>query len=282
MIFSLELCVQGSELLLEGQPLGPKKSLTEHMSDGPLSEIDLEQLAKINEFKKKLGEIGTLHWSFGSTSEFERTLRIHLNKKAKKWFGLNESKISQRLHEEIHEDDGEEGLLDLIPVIEEYFTKATEVITRIGLATQDLTKGLHDRTLEIHDSHGSNDLSRYHLITSRVAQDMNEFADILNIQIPIFKETFGQGVDGISKVSNILNDFEALDREEFMKTVMEMDTGLKEGLEGVIEFRTQMNQLPRVTSVMNKAKGRTVGLLNTLIMEMESGHRVLTEALKNA
>ena len=43
-------------------------------------EIDTVQLAKVHEFRKKLGPKGILYWEFGTTAEFRQLIRIHLSK----------------------------------------------------------------------------------------------------------------------------------------------------------------------------------------------------------
>ncbi len=44
----------------------------------PPSEIDTNQLNKLNEFKKKLGPKGILYWEFGTHGEFRQLVRLHL------------------------------------------------------------------------------------------------------------------------------------------------------------------------------------------------------------
>jgi Domain of unknown function (DUF4062) len=51
----------------------------------PPTEIDTIQLGKLNEFRKKLGPKGVLHWEFESTGEFRQLIRMHLSQELQKW-----------------------------------------------------------------------------------------------------------------------------------------------------------------------------------------------------
>ena len=57
-----------------------KVSIMVYFKNEPIlpSEIDTNQLNKLNEFKKKLGPKGVLYWEFGSHGEFRQLVRLHL------------------------------------------------------------------------------------------------------------------------------------------------------------------------------------------------------------
>ena len=51
-----------------------------YFKDAPLtpSQIDLDQLARVQRFRSSLGDEGGLYWKFGEINEFERLIRLHL------------------------------------------------------------------------------------------------------------------------------------------------------------------------------------------------------------
>ena len=66
----------------------PKKtSVLFYFKNEPVSpaEIDPDNLAKINQFRKSLGPMGVLYWNFGAAEEFRQLTRIHLSRELQQW-----------------------------------------------------------------------------------------------------------------------------------------------------------------------------------------------------
>ena len=51
----------------------------------PPSQLDPEQLAKVNAFRSSLGDEGLLYWKFDGIEPFEKLIRLHLTRQVQAW-----------------------------------------------------------------------------------------------------------------------------------------------------------------------------------------------------
>ena len=49
------------------------------------TKLDLDQFASVTKFRKKMGEKGALYWTFNSSEELTKLIRIHLSRAVQEW-----------------------------------------------------------------------------------------------------------------------------------------------------------------------------------------------------
>ena len=72
-----------------------------------MSELDPDQLALINEFRRKLGEKGVLYWTFKSEMEFQSLIQMHLSLRLFEW-GKSWGRIAVK-HTKLDDQDTTKG-----------------------------------------------------------------------------------------------------------------------------------------------------------------------------
>ncbi len=131
-----------------------------YFKDEPVSpsQLDPNQLAKINDFRNTLGEEGALYWNFTDIEHFEKLVRLHLTRQVQAW------KTSQKHLSNYNEDkskggnlpikskefDDDDGILDLLEVFQNKFQELPEIIKRITAITEDVGIKMAESTAEIN------------------------------------------------------------------------------------------------------------------------------------
>lgn len=171
-------------------------SLMFYFKDEPIppSQIDPEQISKINSFKEKLGVKGGFYWTFNSLTHFQSLMRIHLSRIVQSWTQklkvttkviepkvLNKITVDKRLNEftahkaltediepeaftkenQIEKDsetevlfDEELGFFDLIDSATDSFNKTGHITIHLSSIMKDLTTKIKQRTKELSACRG--------------------------------------------------------------------------------------------------------------------------------
>lgn len=249
-----------------------------------LSDIDPQQLAKVQEFKNSLGKMGTLYWEYGTTEEFHRFLRIHIPKRinqlidqASESSGSVEQQVMENQDEKIAESQEDElGLVDYQEIIEDSLANSTKGIEGIGDSLAWLAEEIEKKTEEAKRFPGEQLLSRR---TSRdffrrAAKIINDFADRIDPDINIFISNFEEGTDAISKLINIQkNDFSPADQEDLdlaLDGLKEMDEVIIDTISSVNGLREVVHSLPRMERELNRARRNAESKLELLVRSMET------------
>ena len=97
----------------------------------PPSELDLEQVARVSEFRSSLGEQGGLYKTFQTVSEFKNLVRMHLSLFVQKAIpqasalspstSNGKETLAPDYTGQIEHEDDEIGLLDLLEQVEDEF-----------------------------------------------------------------------------------------------------------------------------------------------------------------
>lgn len=271
-----------------------------------LSEVDLNQLAQVRAFRSAVGEKGSLYWEYKDKDEFCRLVRMHLSRHVddwgKKWgTGISPSNPDELAKEEPvesiaaleMEEPDEEGLLDLIESGTENMLTMTETMNRIGDSVNSLGEKMQRRTEELNQVQPKNqepDMKSIKLakrICNHAADDLLQFTKVLDAELPLFAETLGKGIDAYSKAASIIPDFSGKGED-----VSQATTDSKEALaafreavsasrESVLEFRATIAAHPRMTTMYNRAKRKTLTALDQLAEEMQSAFNQIEESEKS-
>ena len=264
-----------------------------YFKDAPIapSKLDPKQLAKIQSFKSKIGDEGVFHWSFQTLESFEGLLRVHLSRQLQAFqttgdAGAKETLVA-RTDDAARPSEDDVGILDLMEVLDERFRTVAEIITRISSATDDLATRMNQRTGEITKAiAGAEDglsHSEAKKLVNTAADDMNRYVTRADAEIPILRETFRDGVRALGKVATLAADFNQGDLskvKEDREIVTSLEISLANALEVILAFRHSIHSVPRMTTMLNKAKRKTLETLDELLQVFEDGRRDIKETGK--
>jgi len=265
-----------------------------------MSEINPEQWASVNEFRKHLGERGVIYWEFKDSREFESLIQMHLSRQVQEWGGSwgtenrsltkNESIPETSPNEsitcdDITEIDNEDGFLDLVELGTESFNETKEIAEHIAEAINELGVKINIRSKEMDGAKMPTgvDVRMARRIGDRVADDMEAFVARMNTEIPLFTKSLSTGINAISRAAVLYADFEGSSEGELISAregAQSLKTSLVESMAGVTSFRNITDATPRLTTKFNRAKRHLVAVLDSLIIEMQSATNLTSEMEK--
>ena len=265
-----------------------------YFKDAPIapSKLDPKQLDKIQSFKLKIGAEGVFHWSFRTLESFEGLLRVHLSRQLQAFqttgdAGAKETLVARTDDAAARPSEDDVGILDLMEVLDERFRTVAEIITRISSATDDLATRINQRTGEITKAiagaEGGLSHSEAKKLVNTAADDMNRYVTRADAEIPILRETFRDGVRALGKVATLAADFNQGDLskvKEDREIVTSLEILLANALEAILAFRHSIHSFPRMTTMLNKAKRKTLETLDELLQVFEDGRRDIKETGK--
>jgi len=264
----------------------------------PPSKMDFEQLQKIQNLKKQLGEKGGLYWTFDNTEDFESLLRSHLSKVAQKWsskHSITSTQKSSNLEKnnveggviELENEEDDYGLFDYLEVYEDRMFDMSAALSSMAEATEKIGSQFNKRTEEINSltkENGKTDTKKARKIIKLSSDDMERYSEIMESQIVISSKSREESFNALSKAISVFVDFknedsenELSDLEESLESMRDAASGTIEGLSG---FRETVSSLPRLTIQLNKAKRRTVRVLDTMLEEVETTVQSSIDVLK--
>jgi hypothetical protein len=266
-----------------------------YFKDTPIapSKTDPSQLARVQSFKSELGDGGVLHWTFNTVEQFEGLLRMHLARQMQSRPSAAAAGSRQKPAARSADDDDqrateeEPGILDLMEVFEERFETVNEIVTRIGAETSDLGERMSTRTIDITTARAeaAGDLSRSDAkkLVNKAADDMNRYVTRAGAEIPILWEALREGIQALGKAATLSVDLDQGDLskvKEGRAAVTTLETALDGAHESMLGFRHTVHSLPRMTTMLIKAKRSTLEILDELLQGLEDGKRDATEAGK--
>jgi hypothetical protein len=248
----------------------------------PPAELDPEQLARVHDFKKSLGEEGTYHWTFGTTQEFSSFLRAHL------------ARVVQTLHvnpavatavEPNTPESDELGILDYVETIEDRLRRAAVSLQRITEAMTDSGAALNQRSAEMNEatSRGSLNMSEIKRMAGTVADDLDLFVRRVEVEIPVFTDNYAEALKHIALTVTISAQDLAvhLDRSPELRISLETSlTHLQLYLHNISSARMTVQSLPRMNLIFNRAKRRTTDTLNQLETAARAAIQSTVDTLK--
>ena len=259
----------------------------------PPSESDPEQLAKIAAFQHKLSfEYGGLYHIFRTDDEFQSNVRIHLSKIVQEWvnnpnrMGIEEfSKLKKHKDEifnplanfsSISDEGVDDGILEITENLEKEVNITLKLLEEIGNAVELVGEKITKRTIEtdslLAKNTGSNTKGMKNVINF-AASDLEQFVAQLAMLLPDFHKHQSNVMDNIGKLSIIFSIDSTQDEEDRIQVV----NGIKEyrenvlgALDGMSSFREGVARIPRLTSNLNRARKRTVAIVDDLMASLQS------------
>lgn len=240
-----------------------------------ISEMNPEQLLKIQNFKADIGKNKKiLYWEYQDTQQLNKFLRIHIPQRIlelQKSEQNNVAIIEPTESLEVEILDEEYGLIDYQEMIEDSLRESTESLSRISDATEWIGEQLNKKTAEVNAmTTNGNQPSRKTLkdYFIRTAKVMDNYANRIEPEIPIFKEYFEKGIDALSNVINISRNDLNIEQDEIEETkesLTSLINGIIFSIESMSNFLQSVNDLPRMSKELNKAKSNVGMKLEDLL-----------------
>lgn len=263
----------------------------------PPSKIDPDQLACVKKFRDSLGKLGGLYWTFENLEGFTKYLRMHLSRQFQYWkdrpIVTNKRKIEtvsvpkpQSQDIEAFEDTEEDGFLDLVEVGTENFELLAEVANKLTDLMNQLAENTEENTKEIQSldvGAGKNEVKRAKRLVNRMAQQLEQFSDRMDAEIPLYRKYFSTAIDAYGKAATLLTDFDTDSTnqiENSLVTVKSIEESVRETRKALASFRQIIASLPRVTTRFNRSKRHCVSVLDDFAKEMEAGINLTGEVEK--
>ena len=261
----------------------------------PPSQLDAKQLASISEFRSSLGNEGGLYWSFQTTDEFEKLVRLHLTRHIQAW--QSKASIARPSSASIEEmtttkdasdqdGDDEIGLLDLMEQFEDEFSTLEEITERIASATVEIGEKMNARAAETTEFAAGPDAQNRKAakrLVAKAAADMDQYVHRMELELPLFSQHLNAGLNALTRAAALSIEFniEKEDLEQAKDTVSSIrefrDT--MSTVEGQIAiFRETVAALPRMTTVLNRSKRAMVNVIQRLIDEFRGAQVMAREA----
>jgi len=259
-----------------------------------LQEINPEQLTKIRNFKSSLGEKNLYYWEFSLKEELERFLRFHIPLRIETL--KTNSNVPTKIKEENTEQLSSEnenyeedfGILDYQEFIEESFSISTHALLRISEATNWIGEEMNKKTNEINSLLAKNrnqplSFKVQRNIFVRTANIMNDFANRIEPDIPIYIINFEKGIDSFSKLVTIyIKDFEDK-KEEINDAGNSLELLLVQinyGLISMKDFLKTIEVLPKMSKELNNARKNVEIKLTDFINKLEISYSIANEVHK--
>ena len=264
-----------------------------YFKDAPLapSDIDPDQLHKVARFRESLGAEGTLYWTFRTLENFEQLLRTHLSRQLQGLAATAQPRsaaASQAISQSAATESDELGLLDFLDLVDEHFGVLTEIANRITTETVSIGEKMQRRAAEIEAATTSaqGQLSRRDArnLFERAAADMMQFVARMKVEIPLYRDTLKKGADATARavlIGAALDSTETNPVSDARDQLVEFRKSLTRAHDGVESFKTGVEELPRMTSVLNAAKRETATVLQEQLDSIAEGRRIVTETIRS-
>ena len=252
-----------------------------YFKDAPLRPlaIDTDQVAQVQAFRKSLTERGVLFWPFEDQSGFQSSLRAHLASLVQRRIarrvaapagGVGTPAVRQIPPRDAIDDLGYFDHLENYNTRMAAMTAAMEVISaatvRIGEQMSASAEQMREHTRVDGSPAGTMRL------LSKSANDMNEYAEVVRAQVPVFSVSRDQALESLTKALPLYEEFDSADVEQLalledsLSRMLESAQGSRESLHGM---RMSIDALPRLTVELNRAKRLVCSELDGLLASID-------------
>lgn len=249
------------------------------------SDINPEQLIKVQNFKKSLEDKKVLYGEFDSVEIFKKYLRMHIPHR------IEEIKISNDdliLEEDLTiEDIPEElGLIDYKENYINYLDLANQSLIRITQDTEwigsEITKSANDLTRFNKQQNRNQHVLRS--ILHRTASSMDDYTRLLKSESPIFYSNYEGAIDSgigfLNVISDFANESNIEELEGIKDEISDLRMAILTGIDSMSEFFSSVSELPRIEQKINKSRENMSSELNDFIVKLKEVLRLTEEFSK--
>lgn len=267
--------------------------------DAPLppSKLDVQQLARVQNFRAQLGSMGVLSNSYATREEFQRLLRMHFTKIISNWeqklttlrSQATKSELAVKVQPQVtcdtEEPDTEVGLFDLLADFQELTEALHAATNRMTSFNKDIGESISKRAEELEQAKTASPTSpnfrQMQRICAAAAKDMDDYVSRMEPEVSIFEATHARSMDCMLRALPLVHLFGNIERRQVdeLRTAIEQSVqGLQIMRAGTKSYRDVVARLPRATNDFNRARGKVVRMLDRLIQTIDSATNISSEA----
>jgi len=268
-----------------------------------LNQIDLDELGKINIFKKDLSGKGVLYKEFNSIKEFESLFRINvMNLISDKLLFKSDPKAMVTTHKLTTEKY--QPISDLIREVEiksenievdlnvfEFVEKLLSSLEIVGSSMQSmtnttnhLTAKLDERTDEINKYLAIKDdrlrMAKGKIVVNLLADELDEYNNRTNNELKTFSENFQSIGPTYSKIMQFATTHDLPNTAILRTSVVEFRDSIERLTENTANVLRHVLKWPVLTPKFGKSKRETELALKNITKELLEGLKLLDEAIQ--
>lgn len=262
-------------------------------ADVPYAQIDPDQFASVRKFRERVSKEG-IYQTFKTLDDLKRLLRIHLTRQAHGWgrtWGTERKPRSPELTPKTasgeqrggDSEDGEEGILDLIELADDSSVKLGRVAGRMTEGMELLMENMRGSTREVKSLRKGGaqiDPRAAKRVVNKAAKHLEEFAQEMRNEVSSFSSEFSNFARAITGAVAHAGDLGEVDKKAMAsarKNSQELADVLRTSRTQLKGLRTEVNNLPKLTGTLIRAKRRTVGTLDELDDEFYKAIKLMDE-----
>ena len=257
-------------------------------ADIPQKQLDGNQYANVQRFKKEIQEAGCLTRDFFDDASLVNAVNIILDRFANSWIIVDQSSAKKSSHLIVRrksvaladvssagsdEDDDDDGVLDVAERFSQHIenfvgsmSQWVENFNSVSAATQEATEGLSQAS-----AIGKPEGSQVRQIIKPMTDKMEDFADWCENKIVDLEKVTQDLTSDTLKMFELSKDFneENADIEKAIQSLAELIETISSSNQATSNFVESLESLPRLDKKMNKACRRLVLVHKRLIAQNE-------------
>lgn len=240
--------------------------------------------------------MGILHWSFNSESQLENLLKVHLINQVKdvkkeldntdREEGIDaqvedKSTVQLQVFATPEESDEEMGYLDFMELFLNNMTQVRTIMGNMGSHIEELGEQMSRTTskIDIINKAPNKSPHSYRILIDRSASDVNNYVQLTNVELPIYRELFTTGIDAFSSVLTIMevnkSEVDLVELEGLLEEIVGARTNIGGLAQSVVGFRNAVENWPSVSKTLSRANKMLRLTLNELIKEFTDSEILL-------
>lgn len=236
------------------------------------SEIDGEQLALVQKFRKKLEDKKGLYKTYSSIEEFEEIIKNDLKLLVtEKNIDFEESSENEEFEEE------NDGLIDLMEEFEENFNDATLEMEYLTVDIHKSEKELNILNEQNKDNSNRDIVKKYF---NTVSMPITELAENVDTRGNTIVNSLNEGIETFNSIIDIHGNF-ILNNEEIEKTEKSMNecyNSIEELNVAIIDVLNIIRPIQPITTKFSRSKKKLEKSLNTFLRRLVAIQKVIDES----
>lgn len=247
-----------------------------------LTDINIEQLQKVNQFKQNIPKERLLYWEYDTIHNLQLFVRMHIPKRIESITRSPITTIQVNEEEKLVEKE-ELGLFEYSDQFEALMADCTNSLDKINESTNSLTKEITNKAAQLDRLSKFQNPSKNTItvILKRTAKLMDDYTGRLEVETPILYNSFEEGIKSGINILNLIEDFNS---EETIQTLESSKDALfsllitfPQVIDVLLQFRSSIDDLPRIQKDINSSKRKLTNQLDELISKLSQSQELAIE-----
>ena len=255
----------------------------------PLEDIDPDQLGRVRKFRVSLEEKGGLLGTFKTDAEFQSLINEHLAHVIVKFEDQPspEAETNSNHHNDRVDNNEEMGIIEYWEIWDETIEKLAAVTNKIAKYTNDHGRQLREHTretLSAIDEHKPDNVPRKKAkaLIAKAANTINVYGDRISENSSEFDAHLREAASSAEHLIRLetSSDYRNI---EGLKDTLYVLTGLYDSIveakNSLKSFQLATDEIPPMTRELNRAKKKTVTILQQILDSMNAGELIFGNAI---